>query len=334
MNSGNPVSSELHISQHQPVLVDEVMHLLQQTCSTGESLEGTFIDGTVGGGGHAATILGRLSPAGRLVCFDRDPAAIATAEETLKGDSRVSFHQGNYAGIGRYLSPESANGILLDLGLSSDQLESERGFSYSEDSRLDMRFDPETEVSAYDIVNGYPIAKLRDVFFKYGEEPLAPRIARNISEVRKTGAIRMTSQLADVIRESVPPRFQIKAVSRIFQAIRIEVNREVEFLEQGLAACWEVLKPEGVFCVISYHSIEDRRMKRFLAEKVKGCTCPPKLPMCVCGKKPSAKVMTPSAIRPSPREIRLNPRSRSARLRAAMKIQSEKGADETKPEGF
>lgn len=329
MNSANAVSSELHISQHQPVLVDEVMHLLQQTHPIVDTFDGIYVDGTVGGGGHAAVILGRLFPAGRLVCFDRDPAAIATAKETLKGDSRVSFHQGSYTEIGRYLSPNSADGILLDLGLSSDQLKSDRGFSYSQDSRLDMRFDPATEVSAYDVVNGYSVAKLRDVFFKYGEEPLAPRIARNISEVRKTGAIRTTSQLADVIRESVPPRFQIKAVSRIFQAIRIEVNREIELLGEGLAACWGILKSGGVFCVISYHSIEDRRMKRFLAERVKGCTCPPKLPMCVCGKEPSARVLTPSAMRPSPREIRLNPRSRSARLRAAMKIQSEKGGDET-----
>ncbi len=319
------MSSELYVSQHLPVLLDEALRLFEQTDPTGKSFKGIFVDGTVGGGGHAAAILERLSPAGQLCCFDRDPDAITKAKATLRDDSRAAFYQESYSEVGKYLAPESAQGILLDLGLSSDQLEAKRGFSYSHESLLDMRFDPSIDINAYDVVNGYPVAKLRQIFFKYGEEPFAPRIARGIAEIRKSGAIRTTAQLANVIRESVPRRFQVKAVTRIFQAIRIEVNREIELLEQGLPACWDVLEPGGILCVISYHSIEDRRMKRFLAGKVKGCTCPPKLPLCVCGIKPSAKVLTSSAVRPSPKEIRLNPRSRSARLRAAKKIRSDEG---------
>ncbi len=322
MNAVNGETDFSRISRHQPVMVDSVIDLLQQSHPTGTTLEGTVVDGTVGGGGHAEAILKRLSPAGRLTCFDRDPTALELAQHRLKNDPRVTFIHDSYSDIEKHLAPDTASAVLLDLGLSSNQLDAERGFSYSSDSRLDMRFDPSSDISAYDVVNKYSITKLRQVFFKYGEEPLAPRIARRIAETRGKGAIRSSLELAEVIAEAVPYRFRIKSVSRIFQAIRIEVNNEIELLERGLEACWKTLQLNGVFCVISYHSIEDRRMKRFLSEKVKGCTCPPKLPICVCGKKPSARVLTRSALRPAPKEIRFNPRSRSARLRAALKIET------------
>lgn len=311
------------LSSHQPVMVDQVLGLLLQSNPAGGDLDGIVVDGTVGGAGHAAAILDRLSPSGRLVCLDRDPDALKRAGRRLESDPRVSFHQASYAEVESYLSPESAWAVLLDLGLSSDQLEAERGFSFGRDASLDMRFDPRDEITAYDVVNKYSIPRLREVFFKYGEEPLSPRIARRIAEARKVGAIGGTLDLVRIIEASVPERFRTKAAARIFQAIRIEVNREIEHLERGLEACWTILKPGGVLCCIAYHSIEDRRIKRFIAEKVKGCICPPRIPVCVCGKKPSARSLTPAALRPSAREIRLNPRSRSARLRAALKLEAD-----------
>lgn len=320
MSAENGHADLSHISRHQPVMVQSVISLLLRSNPTGNFLSGTVVDGTVGGGGHAEAILSVLSPKGRLLCFDRDATALGIGRIRLKNDPRVTLIHDSYAQIEKYLPEHSINAILLDLGLSSDQLESGRGFSHSADSPLDMRFDPESEITAYDIVNRYSIAKLRQIFFKFGEEPMAPRIARRIAEVRKSGAIKSTGELADIIAGAVPERFRIKTVSRIFQAIRIEVNSEIEELELGLHACWRALKRDGVFCVLSYHSIEDRRTKRFFNEKVKGCTCPPELPVCVCGKLPSAKVLTKSPLKPSPAEIRINPRSRSARLRSAQKI--------------
>jgi len=305
---------EPDLSRHQPVMVEQVVGFVVR------SSRGIFVDGTVGGGGHARAILERLSPAGQLFCFDRDLKALDLARKVLGKDERLHFIHASYADLEDYIPPNSSRGILLDLGLSSDQLESDRGFSYSRDSELDMRFDTENGLTAYQIINKYPVARLRELFLRYGEEPLAPRIARNIARVRKSGAIRTTFELARAIEETIPARFRTKALSRSFQAIRIEVNREIEHLERGLEVCWKILTTGGVLCAISYHSIEDRRLKRFFAAKVKGCICPPRLPVCVCGKKPSAAILTPSSLQPSPKEIRLNPRSRSARLRAAEKI--------------
>lgn len=321
-----PLSFSINASSisahHQPVMVEQVLSILHQLDPTGKTLRGSFVDGTVGGGGHAESLLECLDPEGRLICFDRDPNALASARQRLKRDPRVNFVQASYSNIEKYLPAESVSGILLDLGLSTDQLESNRGFSYDQDSPLDMRFDPSTKTTAFDVVNNYSIAKLRDVFFKYGEEPLSPRIARRVAEARKFGAIRSTFELVGILREVVPPRVAIKAFARVFQAIRIEVNDEIELLERGLEACWRTLRPGGVLCGIAYHSLEDRRIKRFIAQKVKGCICPPKLPVCVCGRKPSARPATSSLLRPSAKEIRTNPRSRSARLRAAVKIQT------------
>lgn len=321
--TSNHTPSASDVSHHQPVMVDQVIDIFFKPDATSPTTKQIIVDGTVGGGGHAQAILERLSPGSELYCFDRDPNAINLTQARIQDDSRAKFIRDSYSNVNRYLKPESVSAVLLDLGLSSDQLESVRGFAFSQDSPLDMRFDPSGDLTAHDIINRYSIERLRDVFFKYGEEPLSPRIARRIAEVRQIGGIRTTSQLVAVIQEAVPARFRTKATARIFQAIRIEVNDEINQVEKGLASIWKILKVNGILCVISYHSIEDRRMKRFVIEKTKGCTCPPKLPMCVCGKKPSAMNLTSSALRPTAKEMRLNPRSRSARLRAAVKIAAE-----------
>lgn len=308
------MKSEAKLSRHQPVMVEQVVNFVVR------SPGGIYVDGTVGGGGHARAILERLSPEGRLFCFDRDPAALDLARAALGSNDRLRFVHSSFADIESYLQPESVTGVLLDLGLSSDQLDSPRGFSYSRNLDLDMRFDPDTELTAQKIVNSYSVARLRQVLFNFGEEPMAPRIARRIVEARVSGAIRSTFQLADLVRSAVPKRFHVKALSRTFQSLRIEVNGEIEHIERGLEACWKTLQVGGVLCALGYHSIEDRRLKRFLASKAKGCICPPRLPVCVCGKKPSARLLKPSPLKPSSKEIRINPQSRSARLRAAEKI--------------
>jgi 16S rRNA (cytosine1402-N4)-methyltransferase len=303
-------------------MAPQVLEMLSQAFPDSQTFDGIVVDGTVGGGGHAALMAERLGPGGRLVGFDRDPRAVQAAREALKEDRAIAIFHNSYAEIERCLEQESVSAVLLDLGLCTDQILSERGFSFSRESLLDMRYDPSSGATAYDVVNHYSIERLREVFFKYGEEPLAPRIARRIAERRLGGSLKTTTELAQVVKEAVPARFEIKALARIFQAIRIEVNGEIEHLERGIEACWRTLRIGGVFCIISYHSLEDRRVKRFFAAQAKGCICPPRFPICICRRKPSAKILTSSALRPSPPEIRMNPASRSARLRAARKLLS------------
>jgi 16S rRNA (cytosine1402-N4)-methyltransferase len=312
-------------STHQPVMVSQVLDLLLKSSPDDHTLHDTLVDGTIGGGGHAQAVLEILSVDGRLIGFDRDPEALAKARIRLQDDPRLELHQASYADVEDFVGPESVSGILLDLGISTDQLNSNRGFAFSTDSPLDLRFDPAGRLTGDQVINRYSAAKLREVFFHYGEEPLSPRIARGIVEARKHGGIHTTGQLADIVRKSVPERFRSKALARVFQAIRIEVNSEIAELERGLESLWKVLKVDGVFAVIAYHSIEDRRVKRFFAEKVKGCICPPRLPVCACGRKPTARLLTHAAVKPSAKEIRINPRSRSARLRAAVKIAPPQG---------
>ena len=307
-------------------MAPQVLEMLSQAFPDSQTFDGIVVDGTVGGGGHAALMAERLGPQGRLIGLDRDPRAVQASRDALKGSKEITIIHDSYAEIERCLEQESVSAVLLDLGLSTDQILSERGFSYTRESLLDMRFDPASELTAYDVVNHYSIPRLREIFFKYGEEPLAPRIARRIAEKRLGGSIKTTTELAQIIRAAVPVRFEIKAQARIFQAIRIEVNGEINHLERGLEACWRTLRVGGVLCIISYHSLEDRRVKRFFAAQAKGCICPPRLPICACGRKPAAKILTSSALRPLPPEIRLNPASRSARLRAARKLLSNQGS--------
>ncbi|MFH1862218.1 MAG: 16S rRNA (cytosine(1402)-N(4))-methyltransferase RsmH [bacterium] len=306
--------SEITVSRHQPVMAPQVKDFSAVAPS------GIRVDGTVGGGGHAQVLLEYVGMNSSLFCFDRDPEALKRAQQRLGDDPRIHYLLSSYADVESYLEAESVAFILLDLGLSTDQLLSARGFAHNQDSPLDMRFDPHEEITAAQIINRYSIAQLRDILFRYGEEPLAPRIARRIAEARKTGMVQTTAQLKEIVQEATPERFRIKALARVFQALRIAVNREIEHLERGLTACWKVLQKDGVFCILSYQSIEDRRVKRFFAEKARGCICPPRFPICACGVKPSAKVLTPSALKPTAPEIRTNPAARSAHLRAAVKI--------------
>jgi 16S rRNA (cytosine1402-N4)-methyltransferase len=301
-------------------MVEQVMELLSGADPTCEPFNHIIVDGTVGGGGHSSIILKALSNQGRLYCFDRDPQALDLSRTVLGDDPRIHFIHDSYSAILKYLDPESVCGILLDLGLSTDQLLPERGFSYMHDAPLDMRFDPRSKLTAYDVVNHYKVEKLREIFFHYGEEPFSPRIARRIANLRLQGALRTTSQLAETVAGVVPERFRMKTLARIFQALRIEVNGEIDHLERGIEACWQALKPGGVFAALSFQSLEDRRLKHFFAAQAKGCICPPRLPVCACGRKPTAKILTPSILRPSPKEIRINPQARSSKLRAARKL--------------
>jgi 16S rRNA (cytosine1402-N4)-methyltransferase len=307
---------------HLPVMLEEVILALSPH-------PGSFqIDATVGGGGHASRILEAASPGGRLLGIDADARAIERSRSRLAryGD-RVSLRQSNFGSIGpvaREAGFGAVDGILLDLGLSSQQLDSDdRGFSFRSDERLDMRFDPSQGLPASEVLATYDEADLASVFRRYGEEPQARRIARAIVSERARRPIETAAQLADLVAAVAPGRpgrRRIHPATRVFQALRIEVNRELETLPAALDACLELLRPEGRLCVISYHSLEDRIVKRFINRELKGCVCPPDLPVCVCGRSPRVARVGPQPQVPSADEVARNPRARSARLRAARRL--------------
>ena len=309
-------------ADHVPVLAEEVRELLD--VQPGE----TIVDATFGAGGHSRLLAADLQGSGKLVAIDRDPS-VRPYFDRVKASARgvqTRFLRGDF---GVVLSQLAANGVqadavLLDLGLSSMQVDRpERGFSYATDARLDMRMDPSDEPSAADVVATYDERELETIFRRYGEERYARQIARGIVRRRSEGPIERTGQLVDVVRASIPApaRFgEGHPAKRVFQALRIEVNHELESLEAGLPAAFEMLRPGGRLAVISFHSLEDRIVKRFLRDRAKGCTCPPELPVCVCGKQPDARILTPKPVRPSPHEIDDNPRASSARLRAAVRV--------------
>jgi len=309
-------------ADHVPVLAGEVRELL--SVQPGEIV----VDATFGAGGHSRLVAADLQGSGKLVAIDRDPSARGYFDR-LKASSpgvQTRFLRGDYAVV---LTQLAANGVradvvLLDLGLSSMQIDRpERGFSYATDAQLDMRMDPSDELSAADVVATYDERELERIFRTYGEERYARPIARGIVRRRSEGAIERTGQLVDVVRASIPApaRFgEGHPAKRVFQALRIEVNHELESLEAGLPAAFEMLRPGGRLAIISFHSLEDRIVKRFLRARARGCTCPPEVPICVCGKEPELRILTPKPVRPSPREVEENPRSTSARLRAAVRI--------------
>jgi 16S rRNA (cytosine1402-N4)-methyltransferase len=308
---------------HLPVLVEEVMSTLAPAPG---SLQ---IDATVGGGGHTERILEATDPDGRLLGLDADGAAIARVGQRLArfGD-RLVLRQANFRELGA-VAPEAgfsaADGCLFDLGLSSFQLaDTGRGFSFRTEGALDMRFDPSRGVPASELIATLDAAELTALFRRYGEEPFAPRIARAIVEARRTAPISTAQELADVVERAAPraPRGRrpIHPATRVFQALRIAVNEELEALEEGLAAAVEVLRPGGRLVVLSYHSLEDRIVKRFFQAERRGCVCPPELPVCVCGRNPRLRLVTRRSVTPSKDEIATNPRARSARLRAAERI--------------
>jgi 16S rRNA (cytosine1402-N4)-methyltransferase len=304
--------------EHVPVLATELLDVLDP--HPGE----TAIDCTFGGGGHAQEIAERLGSGGTLIAIDRDPVAerrFAELEDELEPQTR--FVRADFADSLVALGEEGvrADVIYLDLGVSSLQLDAaERGFSYSYDAPLDMRMDPEDGLSAADLVNQWPEERIATVLREYGEERHARSIAREIVRRRP---LQTTAELVEAIRASVPPAYRFgrgHPAKRSFQALRIAVNGELDSLDRVLPAAWDLLRDRGRLAVISFHSLEDRRVKRFLADRIRGCVCPPELPVCVCGHEPEAEPLTRRALAATPEEIERNPRSHSARLRGARKL--------------
>jgi 16S rRNA (cytosine1402-N4)-methyltransferase len=304
---------------HTPVLVDLVLTYLINDRS------GIYVDGTLGGGGHSLAILKKLTTRGRLIGIDWDEQAIQKAQEHLRQEaSRVSIRKGNFnqiTGILAAVDIKKVDGILLDLGVSSFQIDtSERGFSYLASGPLDMRASQETKLSAEEVVNDYPEHELARIFKQYGEENKARSIAQAIVRERHRKRITTTQELVKIIESRLPFGQRIKSLARIFQAIRIEVNKELENLQSFLDQSLDVLKPGGRLVIIAYHSLEDRLVKNFFYYQSHPCECPPELPVCGCGKKPALQVLIRKVVRPSAEEMKANPRSRSAKLRAAEKI--------------
>jgi len=307
--------------KHQPVLVKEVLQYLAPQANE------NFIDCTVGGGGHSEEILKFNGPKGKVLGIDLDSQAIKAAGENLKQfKDRIVLAKDNYKNIKKiaYDIPEfnHINGILLDLGLSSFELEDEtRGFSFRGSAFLDMRFGDSEKTAAY-IINQYKEENLAKIFKIYGEERYAQQIAREIVKERKLQPIRTTEQLVNIIENvySHKPKPKIHVATKVFQALRIEVNHELDNLQEVLPQAIDLLAKGGRLVVISFHSLEDRIVKDFLKNETRGCICPPKLPVCNCNHKPSIKILTKKIIIPSLEEIKNNPRSRSAKLRAAIKI--------------
>ena len=292
--------------------------------------DGIYVDGTLGGGGHSFHILERLTEGGRLIGIDQDTDAIAAAGERLAcyGDAVTIVHD-NYEHMAEVLLDlgiREVNGILLDLGVSSYQLDNpERGFTYRTDAPLDMRMDRSSALSARDIVNSYPEEELVRILREYGEERCAARIAANIVRERKKKPLETTGELSSIVRASIPAKMREKGGNpdkRTFQAIRIACNRELDVLRDSLDTMIDLLAPGGRLCVITFHSLEDRIVKNAFRRNENPCTCPPEFPVCVCGKKSKGKVITRKAIAPGAEELRTNRRSASAKLRVFEKTES------------
>jgi 16S rRNA (cytosine1402-N4)-methyltransferase len=315
-----PNALQPNATDHIPVLAEEVRQLL--AVERGD----TVIDGTFGAGGHAELLAADLRGDGKLIAIDRDPAA-RTYFERFRRRTGVSsrFLRGEFATVLGQLAKNGmkADAILLDLGVSSMQIDQPaRGFSYAADAPLDMRMDPSSDTTAADYVNELTERELEIVFRRYGEERYARAIAREIGRRRKRERIERTSQLVDAIKAAIPAPARFgdgHPAKRVFQALRIAVNDELGQLDEALPEAVEMLRPGGRLAVISFHSLEDRIVKRFFRDEQRGCVCPPDFPVCVCGREPVLRVVTPKAVRASARETAQNPRAASARLRVAEK---------------
>lgn len=303
--------------------------VLLQECIEGLNIKenGIYVDGTLGGAGHSSEILKKLSSKGKLIGIDRDEEALKAASQRLKEYENVVYLHGNHDDIKELLKSiqiDKVDGILLDLGVSSYQLdERARGFSYMGEATLDMRMDKTQELTAKDVVNNYTEEKLSRVIEEYGEERFAKNIARNIVKDRQISPIETTMQLVDIIRKSIPISKQKDGhpAKRTFQAIRIEVNNEIEPLKETIRNCIECLKPEGRLCVITFHSLEDRAVKQAYSDAEGKCTCPKDLPYCVCGYHSEGKIINKKPIVASKEEQEENSRSKSAKLRIFEKAQ-------------
>jgi 16S rRNA (cytosine1402-N4)-methyltransferase len=308
-------------TDHVPVLADEVLDALAPR--PGE----TIVDCTFGAGGHSELLAGRLRGEGKLIAIDRDPTVAPYFERLRRSTSaKVRLLHGGFAQVLEQLAGNGvrADAILMDLGVSSMQIDRpERGFSYAVDAPLDMRMDPSAELTAADVVNESGEWELADIFRRLGEERYARQITRAIVRRRKTQPFERTGDLVEVIKQAIPApaRFgEGHPAKRVFQALRIEVNDELGELERALPAALEMLRPHGRLAVISFHSLEDRIVKKFLRDGEHGCTCPPDFPVCACGATPTLRAIPRRAIRPSAAEVARNPRSASARLRVAVKV--------------
>jgi 16S rRNA (cytosine1402-N4)-methyltransferase len=309
---------------HVPVLAGELIDLLDPRDGD------VAVDGTVGGGGHARLIAERIGPSGMLIGIDRDPVAeerfaelageVSCATRFIRADFVTGLERLGAEGL-------EADMVYLDLGMSSMQVDTwERGFSYAYDAPLDMRMDPSQDLTAQDIINTWDERRIARLLREYGEERYAGQIARAIVRERSRSDLDTTQALVDLIKSAIPTPAQFAGghpARRTFQALRIAVNDELEQLDGALPAGWDLLRPGGRFAAISFHSLEDRRVKRFLAARARGCICPPDLPICVCGHEPEAELLTRRAVAPTPGEVATNPRSKSAHLRVARKLEHQ-----------
>ena len=304
---------------HKPVLLEETINALNI------NPDGVYVDGTAGGGGHSYEILKRLSPKGRLISIDQDPDAIAAVTERFKNFSNSIICQGNFSDVVSIVNNagfEAIDGIMLDIGVSSRQLDTpERGFSFHYDAPLDMRMS-QSGTSAYDLVNELPYEELVKIISRYGEEKFAKQITRAIIREREKEPIATTLQLAQIIKAAVPAakRREGHPARQTFQALRIAVNGELDRLSEGLQGGFQLLKPKGRMAVITFHSLEDRIVKKTMAQWCVGCTCPKDFPVCVCGNKPKAELALRKPVEATQDELNENPRARSARLRAVIKL--------------
>ena len=303
--------------KHKSVLLNETIDGLNI------KPDGIYVDGTLGGGGHAYEVCRRLGEKGSIIGIDQDAAAIEAASARLKDfGEKVTIVRSNYCDMKSKLHElgiDKVDGIVLDLGVSSYQLDTaERGFSYREDAPLDMRMDTRQKMTARDIVNDYTEADLYRVIRDYGEDKFAKNIAKHIVQARAVKPVETTAELSEIIRASIPMKFQKKSghpAKRTFQAIRIELNRELDVLRDSLDDMIDLLNPGGRLCIITFHSLEDRIVKSAFRKNENPCTCPPDFPVCVCGKKSKGRIITKKPILPSEEELEYNSRSKSAKLR-------------------